>query len=410
MNSFTNRNEYVAKLLAYKDKNLIKVVSGLRRSGKSTLFELYRQVLLDMGIGESQIVFLNFEDFELRKYLNDLDALYEHIISQLDLSKPCYVFLDEIQNVFEFERLVDGLFVKKNFDVYITGSNAFFLSGELATLLSGRYIEISILPFSFKEYLTARKIDTSNEYLNYEALFYDYVNETSLPKGVELRELGFDKIYEYLDAIYTTIIEKDISQRHQINDKRAFENIVKFIAAHIGSPLSPNNIAKTLKNDGKSIHNTTVEKYLEYLVESFVFYKVNRFDLKGKVQLATQEKYYLVDVGLLNILVGKDRTTDRGHILENIVYLELKRRGNKVWTGTTRNNEVDFVCKTPFGDIEYYQVAWQISNETTAEREFGALEKINDNYPKYLLSTESFTQGRSGIKHLNVFNWLLKSS
>lgn len=409
MNSFTNRNEYLSKLLAYKDKDLIKVVSGLRRSGKSTLFELYRQVLLDMGIGEEQIVFLNFEDFELRKYLNDLDALYEHIISQLDLSKPCYVFLDEIQNVIEFERLVDGLFVKKNIDVYITGSNAFFLSSELATLLSGRYIEISILPFSFKEYLTARKIDTSNEYLNYEALFYDYVNETSLPKGIELRELGFDKIYEYLDAIYTTIIEKDITQRHQINDKRAFENIVKFIASHIGSPLSPNNIAKTLKNDGQSIHNTTVEKYLEYLVESFVFYKVNRFDLKGKVQLATQEKYYLVDVGLLNILVGKDRTTDRGHILENIVYLELKRRGNKVWTGTTRNNEVDFVCKTPFGDIEYYQVAWQISNETTAEREFGALEKINDNYPKYLLTTESFTQGRSGIKHLNVFNWLLKS-
>jgi predicted AAA+ superfamily ATPase len=410
MNSFTNRNEYLSKLLAYKDKDLIKVVSGLRRSGKSTLFELYRQVLLGMGIGETQIVFLNFEDFELRKYLNDLDALYEHIISQLDLSKPCYVFLDEIQNVIEFERLVDGLFVKKNIDVYITGSNAFFLSSELATLLSGRYIEISILPFSFKEYLTARKIDTSNEYLNYEALFYDYVNETSLPKGIELRELGFDKIYEYLDAIYTTIIEKDITQRHQINDKRAFENIVKFIASHIGSPLSPNNIAKTLKNDGQSIHNTTVEKYLEYLVESFVFYKVNRFDLKGKVQLATQEKYYLVDVGLLNILVGKDRTTDRGHILENIVYLELKRRGNKVWTGTTRNNEVDFVCKTPFGDIEYYQVAWQISNETTAEREFGALEKINDNYPKYLLTTESFTQGRSGIKHLNVFNWLLKSN
>jgi predicted AAA+ superfamily ATPase len=410
MNSFTNRNEYLSKLLAYKDKDLIKVVSGLRRSGKSTLFELYRQVLLDMGIEVTQIVFLNFEDFELRKYLNDLDALYEHIISQLDLSKPCYVFLDEIQNVIEFERLVDGLFVKNNIDVYITGSNAFFLSSELATLLSGRYIEISILPFSFKEYLTARKIDTSNEYLNYEALFFDYVNETSLPKGIELRELGFDKIYEYLDAIYTTIIEKDITQRHQINDKRAFENIVKFIATHIGSPLSPNNIAKTLKNDGQSIHNTTVEKYLEYLVESFVFYKVNRFDLKGKVQLATQEKYYLVDVGLLNILVGKDRTTDRGHILENIVYLELKRRGNKVWTGTTRNNEVDFVCKTPFGDIEYYQVAWQISNETTAEREFGALEKINDNYPKYLLTTESFTQSRSGIKHLNVFNWLLKTS
>ncbi len=408
MRSYTNRENYISKLLAYKDKDLIKVVSGLRRSGKSTLFELYRKVLFESGIQTEQIVFLNFEDFELRKFLNDLDALYAYIIGQLDLSKPCYVFLDEVQNVNEFERLVDGLFVKSNIDVYITGSNAFLLSGELATLLSGRYIEISILPFSFKEYLTARAIDVTDRYLNYEALFFDYVNETSLPKGVDLREGGFDKIYEYLEAIYTTIVEKDIAQRHQINDKRAFGNITKFVASNIGNPLSPGNIAKTLKQDGQSIHNTTVEKYLEYLVASFVFYKVNRFDLKGKKQLATQEKYYLVDVGLLNILAGKERTIDRGHILENIVFLELLRRGNKIWTGTTRNSEVDFVCKTPKGDIEYYQVAWEMSSESTVEREFKALEQIKDNYPKYLLTTDSFTQNRSGIKHLNVFNWLLE--
>ncbi len=281
------------------------------------------------------------------------------------------------------------------------------LSSELATLLSGRYIEISILPFSFKEYLTARSIETSNKYLNYEAFFFDYVNETSLPKGIELREGGFDKIYEYLEAIYTTIVEKDITQRHQINDKRAFSNIVKFVASNIGSALSPSNISKTLKQDGQSIHHATVEKYLDYLTASFVFYKVNRFDLKGKKQLATQEKYYLVDTGLLNILAGKERITDRGHLLENIVYLELLRRGNKIWTGTARNTEVDFVCKTPTGDIEYYQVAWQMTSEGTVEREFGALEKINDNYPKYLLTTDSFTQNRSGVKHLNVFNWLL---
>jgi len=402
-----NRKEYISKLLAYKDKGLIKVVSGLRRSGKSTLFELYRETLLQMGVQASQIVFLNFEDFELRKFLNDLGALYAHIINQLDLSKSCYVFLDEVQNVTEFERLVDGLFVKTNIDVYITGSNAFLLSGELATLLSGRYIEISILPFSFTEYLTAREIDYSNRYINYEALFFDYINETSLPKGVDLREGGFDKIYEYLEAIYSTIVEKDITKRYQINDKRAFSNITKFVASNIGNPLSPGNIAKTLKQDGQNTHNITVEKYLEYLVESFVFYKVNRFDLKGKKQLATQEKYYLVDAGLLNILVGKDRTTDRGHILENIVYLELLRRGNKIWTGTTRNNEVDFVCKTRSGDIEYYQVAWQMADESTREREFGALEKVKDNYPKFLLTTDSFTQSRNGIQHLNVFNWLL---
>ncbi len=409
MGNFTNRKEYISKLLAYKDKDLIKVISGLRRSGKSTLLEMYCERLQKQGVKRKQIVFLNFEDFEHRKFLTDLDALYAHIINQLDLSNPCYVFLDEVQNVNEFERLVDGLFVKPNVDVYITGSNAFLLSGELATLLSGRYIEISILPFSFKEYLTARNIDASNKYLNYETFFFDYVNETSLPKGVALRESGFDKIYEYLEAIYNTIIEKDITQRHQINDKRAFGNIVRFVASNIGNALSPGNIAKSLKQDGQSTHNTTVERYLEYLVASFVFYKVNRFDLKGKKQLATQEKYYLVDAGLLNILAGKERTTDRGHILENVVYLELLRRGNKIWTGTSRNTEVDFVCKTPTGDIEYYQVAWQMTNENTVAREFGALEKINDNYPKFLLTTDSFTQNRSGIKHLNVFNWLLET-
>ncbi len=410
MKNYENREEYIRKLLAYKDHDLIKVVSGLRRSGKSTLFELYRKTLMEMGVKAKQIVFLNFEDFELRKFLNDLDALYAHIIRTLDLSKPCYVFLDEVQNVREFERLVDGLFVKPNVDVYITGSNAFLLSGELATLLSGRYIEISILPFSFNEYLNARNIGTANKYLNYEALFFEYINETSLPKGVELREGGFDKIYEYLEAIYTTIVEKDISQRHQINDKRTFGNIVRFVASHIGSPISPGNIAKTLQQDGQKTHNTTVERYLEYLVASFVFYKVNRFDLKGRKQLATQEKYYVVDPGLLNILTGKERTTDRGHILENVVFLELLRRGNKIWTGTARNNEVDFVCKTPTGDIAYYQVAWQLANENTVEREFGALEKIKDNYPKTLLTTDSFLLNRSGIKHLNVFNWLLEKA
>ena len=408
MGNYLDRKEYISKLLAYRDKDLIKVVSGLRRSGKSTLFELYRQELFQSGVEDTQVVFLNFEQFELRKFLNDLEALYAHIISQLDLSKPCYVFLDEVQNVTEFERLVDGLFVKANIDVYITGSNAFLLSGELATLLSGRYIEISILPFSFKEYLTARKIEITNRYLNYEALFFDYVNETSLPKGVELREEGYDKIYEYLEAIYATIIEKDITQRYQINDKRAFSNIIKFVASNIGNPLSPGNIAKTLKQDGQHTHNTTVERYLDYLVASFIFYKVNRFDLKGRKQLATQEKYYLVDPGLLNILVGKERATDRGHILENVVYLELLRRCNKIWTGTTRNNEIDFVCKNTKGDIEYYQVAWQMTSEGTIEREFGSLEKINDNYPKFLLTTDSFTQNRNGIKHLNVFNWLLQ--
>ncbi len=408
MASFTNRAEYLRKLFSYKDKDLIKVVSGLRRSGKSTLFELYKGELLKSGIGKRQIQFYNFELPE--NYLNKTwDSIYFDIKKKLQVDKANYVFLDEVQNIPLFEKLVDGLFATPNVDVYITGSNAFLLSNELATLLSGRYIEISILPFSFKEYLMARTIDVSNNYLNYEALFFDYVNETSLPKGVELRESGFDKIYEYLNAIYTTIIQKDITQRYQITDKRAFENIVKFVASNIGSALSPSNISKTLKQDGQTVHHNTVENYLEHLVASFVFYKVNRFDIKGKKQLVTQEKYYLVDPGLLNILVGKERTTDRGHILENVVYLELLRRGYKIWVGANRAGEVDFVCKTPAGGIEYYQVAWQVTDENTNKREFGALEKIADNYPKFLLSTDSFTQDRSGIQHLNVFNWLLKS-
>jgi predicted AAA+ superfamily ATPase len=360
-----------------------------------------------MGVGKRQLQFYNFELPE--NYLSkNWDDLYFEIKNRLQVDKMNYIFLDEVQIIPNFEKLVDGLFASENTDVYITGSNAFLLSSELATLLSGRYIEISILPFSFYEYLISRNIEVGNPYLNYEALFFDFVNETSLPKGIELREEGYDKIYEYLEAIYATIIEKDISQRFKINDKRAFNNIVKFVASNIGKPLSPNNISSTLKQDGQKIHHATVEKFLEYLIGSFVFYKVNRFDLKGKKLLATLEKYYLVDLGLLNVLIGKDRLTDRGRLLENVVFLELIRRGNKVWTGTSRNSEIDFVCKTPTGSIEYYQVAWQIREESTMEREFSALEKIKDNYPKYLLTTESFTTSRSGVIHLNVFNWLLK--
>lgn len=406
MKQFVKRTAYLSSLHAYKDKDLIKVISGLRRSGKSTLLSMFRDELSDLDIEGYQIHTYNFELPE--NYLNKTwSELYFEIKDKLIPNKQNYIFLDEIQNIPSFERLVDGLFATENTDVYVTGSNAYLLSSELATLLSGRYVEISILPFSFKEYLSARKIDISNKYLNYEALFFDYVNETSLPKGTEIREEGMDKILEYLEAIYTTIVEKDITQRHQINDKRAFSNIVKFMASNIGSALSPNNISKILKNDGQTIHHSTVEKYLDYLIESFVFYKVNRFDLKGRKQLATQEKYYLVDVGLLNILMGKDRSSNRGHILENIVYLELLRRGNKIWTGTDRNSEVDFVCRTSVGDINYFQVAWQLSDEKTMEREFSALEKIKDNYPKFLLTTDSYTQNRSGIKMLNVFQWLL---
>ena len=407
MKNLIERKEYLDKLLSYKDKDIIKVVTGLRRSGKSTLLELFRNRLLENGVTFEQTQFYNFELPE--NYLNkSWETLYFEIKSKLQTNEPNYIFLDEIQNITDFEKLVDGLYASKKVDVYITGSNANLLSSELATLLSGRYIEISILPFSFAEYLEVRGIDTSNKYLNYEALFYDYVNETSLPKGIELREEGFDKIYEYLEALYATIIEKDITQRYKIYDKRAFGNVAKFVAANIGSPISPNSISKALKADNQSVHRDTVEKFIEYLVESFVFYCVNRFDIKGKKQLATQEKYYLVDLGLLNVLVGRDRTADRGHILENVVYLELLRRGYKIWTGTLRNGEIDFTVKNRNGEIEYYQVSWEISSPETEEREFTPLETVKDNYPKFLLTTESFPQSRAGIVHKNVFEWLLE--
>ncbi|MEI6752019.1 MAG: ATP-binding protein [Paludibacter sp.] len=407
MKELVERKEYLDKLLSYKEKGMIKVVTGLRRSGKSVLLELYRNRLIKLGIAQNQILCYDFELPE--NYLNKTwDSIYFDIKSLLQPDKINYIFLDEVQNIKDFEKMVDGLFVTKNTDIYITGSNANLLSSELATLLSGRYIEISILPFSFFEFLQARQIDTTNKYLNYELLFYDFVNETSMPKGVELREGGVEKVYEYLNYLYATIVEKDIMQRHAIYDKRAFGNVAKFLAGTIGSQLSPSNISKALKADNQTIHHSTVEKFIEYLTESFVFYQVNRFDIKGKKQLATQEKYYLVDLGFLNILIGREKTTDRGHILENVVYLELLRRGYKVWTGSLRNAEVDFIVKDSKGDIEYYQVSWKIDNPETAEREFSALEAIKDNYPKYLLTTESFPQNQNGINHLNVFEWLLE--
>ena len=401
------RKYYLDKLFSYKDKDIIKVVTGLRRSGKSTLLQIFRDDLSKEKVSDRQIQFYNFELPE--NFLNkSWDKLYFEIKEKLQPEKMNYIFLDEIQNIADFEKLVDGLYATENTDIYITGSNANLLSSEFATLLSGRYIEISILPFSFSEYLQGRNIDTSNKYLNYEALFYDYVNETSLPKGVDLRKEGYDKIYEYLEALYNTIIVKDITQRHKIYDKRAFGNLVKFLANNIGNQVSPSSISKALKADNQNIHHNTIEKYIEYLVESFVFYRVNRFDIKGKKQLATLEKYYLVDVGLLNVLVGRERTSDRGHIIENIVYLELLRRGYKVWTGRLRNTEVDFTVKNRNGEIEYYQVSWEIPNEETEKREFTPLEAIKDNYPKFLLTKDAFTQSRNGINHKNVFEWLLE--
>ncbi|MDR1898078.1 MAG: ATP-binding protein [Prevotellaceae bacterium] len=344
MKKMIDRAGYISKLLSYKDRGIIKVVTGLRRSGKSTLLGLFGDYLLRGGVVSLRMQFYNFELPE--NYLGKTwEMLYFEIKSKLQCDTMNYIFLDEIQNIVGFEKLVDGLFATAGVDLYITGSNANLLSSELATLLSGRYIEISILPFSFSEYLEYREIDTSNRYLNYELLFFDYVNETSLPQGVELRVAGYDKVFEYLQSVYDTVIEKDVMQRHDIHEKRAFGNIAKYVAANIGSRMSPGSISKALKADSQAVHHATVEKFLDYLVECFLLYRVNRFDIRGRKQLATQEKYYLVDIGLLNILVGREKTTDRGHMLENAVYLELRRRGYKIWTGTLRSGEIDFYVK-----------------------------------------------------------------
>jgi predicted AAA+ superfamily ATPase len=404
-----NRTDYVRKLNFYRDRDLIKVVTGLRRSGKSTLLELFRRDLVEGGVGPDQIHAYNFELPE--HYLGKTwDGLYFEIKERLAPGVSNYVFLDEVQNIAQFEKLVDGLHATPNVDVYLTGSNAYLLGTELATLLTGRYVELSILPFSFREYLEARGVDTAQTYLNYEGLFFDYVNETSLPKGVELRSGGLGVVYDYLEAIFASVVEKDIAQRYEIRDRRAFANTVRFLATQVGTAVSPSNIARAMKADGQTVHHSTVERFLDYLVGSFVFYRVHRFDLKGRRQLATQEKYYAVDPGLLNLLAGRERTADRGHWLENVVYLELLRRGYRVWVGTSRTGEVDFVCKASNGDLAYYQVAWTLTDPETANREWRSLERIADHYPKWVLSTDSYVEGRRGIQHQNAFAWLLQEN
>jgi predicted AAA+ superfamily ATPase len=287
----------------------------------------------------------------------DWPQLFTYLKDGLLKGKTNYIFLDEVQNVPHFEKLIDGLYVLENTDVYITGSNANLLSGDLATLLSGRYVEISILPMSFAEYLQMLNIETASKYVNYNALLNDYMSGTSFPQGIKLEKSNQGAALRYLNAIYNTVIEKDIVQRYKIRNLRAFTNVLKFIAGNIGSPLSPNNLAKALKADGQLVDGKTVESYLRYLTGGFVLYQANRFDIKGKQVLATQEKYYLVDTGLRNILLGKNTFQDVGHILENIIYLELLRRGNTIWIGKTGAGEVDFVSRSEMGETAYYQVA-----------------------------------------------------
>lgn len=403
MDSLIQRENDILQLKKLKDKHIIKVVTGLRRSGKSTLLEMYSQQLIDSGVPANRVLHYNFEKPIYPKEYTWLD-IYKELIAITDKEHMNYIFLDEPQQIFEFERLIDALYIEKNIDLYITGSNAYFLSGDLATLLSGRYITIHIFPFSFLEYVESQKKSNLNKY----DLFNNYLYETSLPQGVLLRPQGADIQNMYIQDVYNTIVEKDIKQRYNILNMRSFDNLSKFLMGSIGSVVSPHNISKTMKYDKQDIHHNTVEKYIEYLINSYVFYQVNRFDIKGRQQLATQEKYYLVDIGFRNLKLGKFKYQDIGRVLENIVYLELSRRGYQIWIGKIGEYEVDFIVRNTQNTFEYYQVTWSISDPKTAEREIRPLQYIKDNYPKFIISTDLITAEIDGIEHIHIVDWLLK--
>ena len=393
------RKEYLEKLKKWKDKDLIKVVTGIRRCGKSTLFELYIVYLKSLGIDDNHIISINFEDPD--NQFDNYKDLYRYVKELIKDKKQYYVFLDEIQNVPEFQKAVDGLYIIKNVDVYITGSNAYLLSGELATLLSGRYIEIKMYPLSFKEYADYYKKEAD------EKVYLNYINRSSFPYTLKLEEES--EIDDYLDALYNTIILKDVAQRRKIADISMLRTVSKFMFDNIGNSLSVKKIADTLTSDGRSISVHTVENYLDALVESFIFNKVSRFDVKGKQYLQSGDKYYATDVTMRYALLGR-RNIDSGHILENIVYLELIRRGYKVYIGKTGEKEIDFVAENKEG-FTYFQVAYTTREESTLKRELKPLQDIKDHYPKYILTMDvDPIVDFDGIKKINVLDWLLKDS
>lgn len=391
------RKEYLEKLKKWKDKDLIKVITGIRRCGKSTLFELYIDYLKSIGIEDNHIISVNLENPD-----NEFDTykeLYKYVKEQIKDKKQYYVFLDEVQKVSDFQKAVDGLYIMKNVDVYITGSNAYLLSGELATLLTGRYIEIKMYPLSFKEYLNYYKKDAD------EKMYLNYINRSSFPYALKLEEES--EIDDYLDALYNTIIVKDIGLRKKIADTTMLRTVARFMFNNIGNCLSIKKIADTLTSDGRSISVHTVESYLESLVESYVFNKVSRFDIKGKQYLQSGEKYYATDVTMRYALLGR-RNIDVGHILENIVYLELIRRGYKVYIGKAGEKEIDFVAENKEG-FTYFQVAYTTREKATLERELIPLQDINDHYPKYILTMDiDPIADYDGIKKVNVLDWLLE--
>jgi len=408
-----DRKEYLDFLVKSKDRQIIKVVSGVRRCGKSTLFEIYKDFLLENGVAKNQIISINFEDMDYEE-LTDYKKLYEYIKSKMIEDKRNYIFLDEIQHVDKFEKVVDSLFIKENTDLYITGSNAYFMSSELATLLSGRYIELKMLPLSFKEYYQAkleyekmeqkenRTLKTLIQYYN------EYIVNSSFPYTLQL-DSDLKNIHEYLSGIYNSVLLKDIVARLKISDVMRLESVVKYIFDNIGNLTSLSKIANTLTSMGRKTDAKTIEKYIRGLTDSLLVHEVSRYNIKGREFLSTLSKYYVADLGLRQMILG-NRNIDMGHILENIIYLELIRRKGNVYVGQFDKNEIDFVVINS-NEIEYYQVALTVLDENTLKRELDTFKNIKDNYPKYLITLDDVMVNTDydGIKVVNALEWLLFS-
>jgi len=392
------RKEFLQQLISFKEKDLIKVVTGIRRCGKSTLFELFKDYLLSTGVKKEQIISINFEDIDF-EHLTNYKILHDYIKSQLLPDVMNYIFLDEVQHVDDWQKCVDSLYIKPNCDVYITGSNAYLLSGELSTLISGRYVQIDMFPLSFKEYMGAFP---NNE--NIERKFEDYLYNGSFPYILELSKRK--DIRAYLEGIYNSIILKDVVERKKIADVSILKSVINFMFDNIGNLCSTKSIADTLTSNGRKISVHTLENYLEALCDCFMLYKAERFDVKGKQYLKTLDKYYVADIGLRYYLLGKNGV-DRGRILENVVYLELLRCGYEVHIGKVAGLEVDFVAKNDDGTT-YFQVAETARAKETLERELKPLQSIHDHNPKFLLTMDIEPDGDyNGIKKLNALDWLL---
>lgn len=402
------RDEYLNQLKKWKDEQVIKVITGIRRCGKSTLLEMYRDYLKLEGVSDDRIISINFEELEYEE-LSDYKALYNYIKERLHKTETTYIFLDEIQQVENFQKAVDSLYVKKNTDIYITGSNAYLLSGELATLLSGRYVEINMLPLSFAEFCQIKKSGDKNE------LFAEYMKNGGLPYITNLGD-DSEKIDTYLEGIYNTIIVKDIEERQKrresdpdkrkVTDIALLKNISRFLAGSIGSPISVKSIADYVTSSGRKVSQNTVDDYVEALVEPYIFYPVERYDVLGKQLLKKNRKMYIVDLGLRRHLLARQRY-DLGFSLENVIYFELLRRGYSVNIGKIGAAEIDFVARKN-DNVSYYQVTASMTEESTFEREMSPLKGITDNYPKTVITLDRFTLGNyEGIEVVNAIDWLL---